>query len=163
MSLCVPLQVRISLTETVPFSSSTRRGSAWGGGGAPSAPSGNQVLKDPRIRERSYQAKMRQEIFAWLQATDYEISMQTLTSITGKDYRAIFHHLVNIIDPPYPFDPKMRFEDEFQPALKALRCPFASQIDNKWLAAPGSMHSWPALLAVLHWLVEMGKVSHDQP
>ncbi|KAF9227997.1 hypothetical protein BS17DRAFT_774616 [Gyrodon lividus] len=141
-----------------PLNSSTRRGSVWTSGAALPAPSGSQTLKDPRpIRERSYQAKMRQEIFSWLQGTGYEISMQTLTSITGKDYRAMFQHLVSMVDPSYPFDPKMRFEDEFQPALKALRYPFASQIDNKWLAAPGSMHSWPALLASLHWLVEMGK------
>lgn len=136
----------------------------WGGSGAIPAPSGSQVPKDPRpIRERSYQAKMRQEIFSWLQATEYEISMQTLTSITGKDFRAMFQHLVSVADPAYPFDPKMRFEDEFQPALKALKYPFASQIDNKWLAAPGSMHSWPTLLAVLHWLVQVGKVSLVHP
>lgn len=69
----------------------------------------------------------------------------------------MFQHLVNLIDPCYPFEPKVRFEDEFQPALRALRYPFVSQMDNKWLAAPGSMHSWPALLAVLHWLVDIGK------
>lgn len=123
------------------------------------APFGSQTLKDARpIRDRAYQSKMRQEIFSWLQTTEYEISMQVLMSITGKDYRSIFQHLVNLVDPCYPFDPKARFEDEFQPALRALRYPFASQLDNKWLAAPGSMHSWPTLLAVLHWLVEMGKV-----
>jgi hypothetical protein len=42
--------------------------------------------------------------------------------------------------------------------LKALRYPFAAQIDAKWLAAPASMHSWPFLLGMLHWLVEIGKV-----
>lgn len=93
--------------------------------------------------------------------------MHTLSSITGKDYRAIFQHLVTIVDPAYPFDARLRFEDEFQPALKALRYPFSAQIDNKWLAAPASPHSWPALLAALHWLVEMGKVTysphHKQP
>ncbi|KAL4068416.1 HEC/Ndc80p family-domain-containing protein [Scleroderma yunnanense] len=141
-----------------PLHSSTRRGSIWTGNASLAAPSGSQTLKDPRpIRDRAYQSKMRQEIFSWLQTTEYEISMQTLMSITGKDYRAMFQHLVNLVDPYYPFDPKMRFEDEFQPALRALRYPFASQLDNKWLAAPGSMHSWPTLLAVLHWLVVMGK------
>ncbi|KAI6133409.1 HEC/Ndc80p family-domain-containing protein [Pisolithus croceorrhizus] len=141
-----------------PLHNSTRRGSIWTGNAAISAPSGSQTLKDPRpIRERAYQSKMRQEIFSWLHATGYEISMQTLTNITGKDYRAMFQHLVNLIDPCYPFEPKVRFEDEFQPALRALRYPFVSQMDNKWLAAPGSMHSWPALLAVLHWLVDIGK------
>jgi kinetochore protein NDC80 len=103
---------------------------------------------------------MRQDIHSWLQSTGYEISMQTLVNITGKDFRSIFHHLVELIDPWHPFDPEMRFEDEFLPALKALRYPFAAQIDAKWLAAPASMHSWPFLLGMLHWLVEMGKVRH---
>ncbi|KAG1756164.1 HEC/Ndc80p family-domain-containing protein [Suillus occidentalis] len=141
-----------------PLTNSSRRGSVWTGGASLVPPSGSQAFKDPRpIRERSYQSKMKQEIYSWLQATEFEISMQTLSNITGKDYRAMFQHLVAIVDPGYPFDSRLRFEDEFQPALKALRYPFAAQIDNKWLAAPGSMHSWPALLAALHWLVEMGK------
>ncbi|KAG2364481.1 HEC/Ndc80p family-domain-containing protein [Suillus spraguei] len=153
-----------------PLTNSSRRGSVWTGGASLAPPSGSQAFKDPRpIRERSYQSKMKQEIYSWLQATEFDISMQTLSNITGKDYRAMFQHLVAIVDPGYPFDSRLRFEDEFQPALKALRYPFAAQIDNKWLAAPGSMHSWPALLAALHWLVEMGKArlnyleSEDDP
>ncbi|KAG1754258.1 HEC/Ndc80p family-domain-containing protein [Suillus lakei] len=145
-----------------PLTNSSRRGSVWTGGASLAPPSGSQTFKDPRpIRERSYQSKMKQEIYSWLQATEFDISMQTLSNITGKDYRTMFQHLVVIVDPGYPFDSRLRFEDEFQPALKALRYPFAAQIDNKWLAAPGSMHSWPALLAALHWLVEMGKARLD--
>ncbi|KAG1891512.1 HEC/Ndc80p family-domain-containing protein [Suillus subluteus] len=153
-----------------PLTNSSRRGSVWTGGVSLAPPSGSQTFKDPRpIRERSYQSKMKQEIYSWLQATEFDISMQTLSNITGKDFRAMFQHLVAIADPGYPFDTRLRFEDEFQPALKALRYPFAAQIDNKWLAAPGSMHSWPTLLAALHWLVEMGKArlnyleSEDDP
>ncbi|OJA10412.1 hypothetical protein AZE42_03545 [Rhizopogon vesiculosus] len=153
-----------------PLTNSSRRGSIWTGGASLAPPSGSQTFKDPRpLRERSYQTKMKQDIYSWLQATEFDISMQTLSNITGKDYRAMFQHLVTIVDPAYPFDARLRFEDEFQPALKALRYPFAAQIDNKWLAAPGSMHSWPALLAALHWLVEMGKArlnyleSEDDP
>lgn len=153
-----------------PLTNSSRRGSVWTGGPSLAPPSGSQTFKDPRpIRERSYQSKMKQDIYSWLQATEFDISVQTLSNITGKDYRAMFQHLVTIMDPGYPFDSRLRFEDEFQPALKSLRYPFSAQIDNKWLAAPGSMHSWPALLAVLHWLVEMGKArlnyleSEDDP
>lgn len=143
--------------------SSTRRGSMWGGGAAVTAPSSSQAIKDTRpLRDRPFQTKMRGDIYSWLQSTGYEISMQTLVNITGKDFRAIFHHLVELIDPWHPFDPKVRFEDEFLPALKALRYPFVAQIDVKWLAAPASMHSWPSLLGMLHWLVEMGKVSHSR-
>ena len=71
----------------------------------------------------------------------------------------MFDCLVLILDPSHPLNPNARFEDEFVPALKALRYPFAGGIDNKWLAAPASMHSWPALLGVLHWLVEACKVT----
>lgn len=156
-----PLARRILGSTPDLFLSSTRRGSIWGGAAAAAAPSSSQTVKDTRpLRDRPYQIKMRQDIHSWLQSTGYEISMQTLVNITGKDFRSIFHHLVELIDPWHPFDPEMRFEDEFLPALKALRYPFAAQIDAKWLAAPASMHSWPFLLGMLHWLVEMGKVRH---
>ncbi|KII88961.1 hypothetical protein PLICRDRAFT_53458 [Plicaturopsis crispa FD-325 SS-3] len=146
-----------------PLNNSTRRGSMWGGGGggggsAVAPPSSSQTMKDTRpLRDRPYQVKMRHDIINWLQHTGYEITMQVLVNITGKDFRAIFQHLVYLLDPCHPFDPKARFEDEFIPALKSLRYPFVNQMDVRWLAAPASMHSWPALLGVLHWLVEMSK------
>jgi kinetochore protein NDC80 len=101
---------------------------------------------------------MRQDIFNYLQSAGLDISMATLTNIQGKDYRAIFDYLVLSVDQSHPLNQNARFEDEFVPALRALRYPFAHQIDNKWLAAPASMHSWPSLLGVLHWLVEVCKV-----
>ncbi|KAF7359545.1 hypothetical protein MSAN_01297600 [Mycena sanguinolenta] len=140
-----------------PLNNSTRRGSTWGGG-APLAPSGSQGQKDPRpLRERAFQTQMKQDISAYLKGSGYEISQATLNNITGKDYRSIFDFLVSTLDPCHPLNQNARFEDEFVPALKALRYPFAHSIDNKWLAAPASMHSWPALLGVLHWLVEACK------
>jgi kinetochore protein NDC80 len=122
-----------------------------------------QPLKDSRpLRDRQYQAKMRQDIISWLQSTEYDISMQTLMNITGKEYRNIFLYLFSMLDPGYPFDPQARFEDEFIPALKCIRYPFVGQIDSKWLAAPASMHSWPSLLGVLHWLTVMCKVRSEE-
>jgi hypothetical protein len=104
---------------------------------------------------------MRQEIFLFLQSAGFEISPSTLSNIQGKEYRNIFEYLVLILDPMYMFSAG-RFEDDFTPALKALRYPYAHSIDNKWLAAPASMHSWPPLLGVLHWLVEMCKVGENR-
>lgn len=122
-------------------------------------PSSTLPVKDTRpLRDKQYQTKMRQEIHGWLQSTEYDISMQTLMNITGKDFRGIFQYLVAMLDPFYPFDPKTKFEDDFLAALKSLRYPFVGQLDPKWLAAPASMHSWPSLLGVLHWLVIMCKV-----
>jgi kinetochore protein NDC80 len=105
---------------------------------------------------------MRQDVVGWLQSTEYDISMQTLANITGKEYRNIVQYLFSMLDPGYPFDPQARFEDEFIPALKCLRYPFVGQVDPKWLAAPASMHSWPSLLGVLHWLVVMCKVRRKE-
>jgi kinetochore protein NDC80 len=122
-----------------------------------------QLLKDSRpLRDRQYQTKMRQDIVSWLQSTEYDISMQTLMNITGKEYRNIFHYLLSMLDPGYPFDSQARFEDEFIPALKCIRYPFVGQVDSKWLAAPASMHSWPSLLGVLHWLTVMCKVRSEE-
>lgn len=104
---------------------------------------------------------MRQEIFLFLQSAGFEISPSTLSNIQGKEYRNIFEYLVLNLDPMYMFSAG-RFEDDFAPALKALRYPFAHSMDNKWLAAPASMHSWPPLLGVLHWLVEMCKVGINE-
>ncbi|KAL0947142.1 hypothetical protein HGRIS_013270 [Hohenbuehelia grisea] len=138
---------------------STRRGSMWGGPPAAAASSVTQSTKDTRpLRDKHYQTKMRTDILNYLQTAGFEIMMATLTNIQGKDYRAIFNYLLSILEPAFPLNPSLRFEEEFVPALKALRYPYAHQIDNKWLAAPASMHSWPSLLGVLHWLVEACKI-----
>jgi len=134
----------------------------WSGGTTTAPPPSSQSAKDPRpLRDRPYQNKMRQDILNWLQGTGYDISMQTLLNITGNSYRSIVYHLVVELDANYYFDPNARFEEEFVPTLKALHYPFAAQIDPKWLAAPASMHSWPFLLGVLHWLVQMCRVSYE--
>jgi kinetochore protein NDC80 len=141
---------------------STRRGSLWGSGAAVPPPVAAHVLKDTRpLRDRQYQTKMRQDIVNWLGGTEYDISMQTLTNMTGKDYRNVFQFLLSMLDPGYLFDPQVRFEDEFVSALKCVQYPFVGQVDPKWLAAPASMHSWPSLLGVLHWLVCMCKVRRE--
>lgn len=129
----------------------------WSGGPA-SAPSLSQAKDTRPLRDKQYQAKMRQDIYLYLQGSHGEVSMATLSNIQRKEYRAIFFFLVEILDPGYISVEGARFEDEFVPALKALRYPYAHQIDNKWLAAPASMLSWPSLLGVLHWLVNLCKV-----
>ena len=139
--------------------SSVRRGSVWVGGTTMAPLSVGQALKDNRpLRDRPFQAKMRQDLYNYLNESGYEISMPMLTSMQGKDYRAIFDTLVLTLDPWHPLKEGVLFEDEFIPALKALQYPFAHQINTEWLAAVASPHSWPYLLGVLHWLMELCKV-----
>ncbi|KAH9977211.1 HEC/Ndc80p family-domain-containing protein [Lactifluus volemus] len=158
-----PLLASASKHGRTPLSSSARRGSLWGGGAGVLSQASIQPLKDTRpLRDRQYQTKMRQDIVAWLQSTEYDMSMQTLMNITGKEYRNIFQYLISMLDPVYPFDHQARFEDEFILALKCIRYPFVGQVDPRWLAAPASMHSWPSLLGVLHWLTVMCKVRSER-
>lgn len=132
----------------------------WAGGSQASAPSGSQgTVKDSRpLRERPYQAKMRQDIVAWLDSNGISISPQVLQNITGKDFRVVFQDLIRLLDPEWPFAADQAFDDQFVNSLKAFRYPFIGQLDRKILATPGAMHAWPFLLGVLHWLAELGKV-----
>lgn len=117
------------------------------------------AVKDSRpLRDRAFQTEMRKELLAWLSETGFECTMATLQNITGNNFRVIFQYLINLLDPNFVFDPKAKLEEEFIPVLKCVRYPFINQLDTKWLAAPASMHSWPALLGCLHWLVKQGKV-----
>lgn len=144
-----------------------QKGAGWGSGRqsmippTPMVPSHTQ--KDPRNnRDKAVQQQMRNTIFSWLQGSPFPgtISRQTLLSPTAKDFRGIFEYLIGLLDPSYSFGEKGRkFEDEVVPLLKAFQYPFADSIDKKWLAAPASMHSWPSLLAMIHWLAELSKVT----
>ncbi|KAI0797792.1 HEC/Ndc80p family-domain-containing protein [Abortiporus biennis] len=137
---------------------SARRGSMWMGGGQPSAPSGSQTLRDPRpIRDGAFQQKIRRDIVNFLQKTGFDIPNNVLRNITGADFGAIFKHLVSCLDPQWPFNPDQRWEEQFFAPLRALKYPYIGAIDSKMLPTPAAQHSWPTLLAMLHWLTEMGK------
>jgi kinetochore protein NDC80 len=128
-------------------------------GALPPAHSLAAPQKDTRpLRDKQYQSKMRQDILVHLQKCGLDINMSKLLNIQGKDYRLIFDFLLLNIDPNYPINSEARFEDEFVPALKHLQYPYVGNIDNKWLAAVASMHSWPHLLGVLHWLTVLDMV-----
>ena len=45
--------------------------------------------------------------------------------------------------------------NEFINILKWLRYPYAEGIDKKYLSTVGGLHSWPSLLAALHYLVSL--------
>ncbi|KAH9854040.1 HEC/Ndc80p family-domain-containing protein [Lenzites betulinus] len=139
--------------------STNRRGSMWQGGSQGSSqPSSQSYAKDARpLRDRSFQAKMRQDIGMFLMNTGFEVAPQMLQNITGKDFRAVFQHLIQCLDPIWEFKPEQRFEEQFMQALRAVKYPYIGQIDIKWLPTPAAMHSWASLLGMLHWLVELCK------
>ncbi|GER24703.1 kinetochore protein NDC80-like protein [Striga asiatica] len=48
-----------------------------------------------------------------------------------------------------------KIDEDLGHALKFLNCPF--KLNKSALRAPGTPHSWPNLLAVIHWLVQIIK------
>ncbi|KAI0637190.1 HEC/Ndc80p family-domain-containing protein [Trametes polyzona] len=142
-----------------PMRSNNRRGSMWQGGSQGSAPPSSQsYAKDTRpLRDKSFQAKMRQDVGMFLMNTGFEVAPQMLQNITGKDFRAVFQHLIECLDPIWSFKVEQRFEEQFMQVLRAMKYPYIGQIDIKWLPTPAAMHSWPSLLGMLHWLVELCK------
>ncbi|CAN4110635.1 unnamed protein product [Withania somnifera] len=48
-----------------------------------------------------------------------------------------------------------KLEDNLQTLLKSLNCPV--KLNKSALRAPGTPHSWPSLLAAIHWLVQLCK------
>nr|DAD18353.1 TPA_asm: hypothetical protein HUJ06_019816 [Nelumbo nucifera] len=49
--------------------------------------------------------------------------------------------------------PSFKLEEDLPLLLKHLNCPF--KLNKSALKAPGTLHSWPSLLAVIHWLIEL--------
>ncbi|ORX93387.1 hypothetical protein K493DRAFT_36569 [Basidiobolus meristosporus CBS 931.73] len=112
--------------------------------------------KDPRpIREKDWQASKTRKLVNFLAHNGYpsSISAKTFQSPTTKDFQSAFKFLYQLLDPKYVF--RKRFEEECPLLLKELRYPLADQITKVQLYAVGSMHTWPTLLGVLVWLMEL--------
>ncbi|KAJ1283577.1 hypothetical protein BS78_03G138500 [Paspalum vaginatum] len=60
----------------------------------------------------------------------------------------------------YPPD-EANFEDDLIQALRMFRCP--CKITRSALKAPGTPHSWPPLLSVLHWLTLLAQTFDAHP
>lgn len=87
---------------------------------------------------------------------DHAISPKILTRPAVKDFHNIVMFLFRQIDPNYTSTGK--FEDEVVTMFKHLGYPY--QISKANLAAVGSPHAWPSLLASIMWLIEL--LSYDE-
>lgn len=87
---------------------------------------------------------------------NHAISPKILTRPAVKDFHNIVMFLFVQIDPNYKSAGK--FEDEVVTMFKYLGYPY--QISKSNLAAVGSPHAWPSLLASIMWLIEL--LSYDE-
>ncbi|KAL6621253.1 hypothetical protein ACP70R_033685 [Stipagrostis hirtigluma subsp. patula] len=75
----------------------------------------------------------------------------------ARDILAALRHLLDRLD--YPLREKeVAFEDDLIFFLRQLGCPY--KLTRSALKAPGTRHSWPPLLSVLHWLTILAAYSH---
>ncbi|KIJ44151.1 hypothetical protein M422DRAFT_208441 [Sphaerobolus stellatus SS14] len=116
----------------------------------------SQPVKDGRlIRDKTFQQIATRQIHKFLNDGQFPggATMKMLQSPTSKEYQAVFRWLFEILDPCYVLCKGGKtFEDEIIPTLKYHRYPAADAIKPSWFKAIASMHAWPSMLAVLHWM-----------
>jgi SMC interacting uncharacterized protein involved in chromosome segregation len=111
-------------------------------------------MSDPRpISDKSFQNACIRSLIAYLTSHGYDqpISPKALSTPTGKEFLHIVQFLFRMVDPNIKFVSKT--EEEVPMLFKRVGYPFA--ISKSALAAVGSPHTWPGLLAALSWLVEL--------
>lgn len=110
---------------------------------------------DPRpLGDKVYQGNCARTIIAFLSANGYEYQIlpKTLSSPTTKDFTNIMMFLTRHVDPNL-LKGFGKLEEEVPQLFKRLKYPF--QISKSNLAAVGSPHTWPTILAALCWIVEL--------
>ncbi|CAK4082625.1 unnamed protein product [Aphanomyces euteiches] len=115
-------------------------------------------MADPRpISDRNYMANSIRLLIEFLTDRHYDhaLSHQLLTKPMKKDFVNIMQFLFRELDPNFEFSPKI--EEDVANCYRTLKYPFP--ISKTALAAVGSPHSWPPLLAAISWIVEL--LSYD--
>lgn len=119
----------------------------------------NRTSKDPRpVKDRAFQKKARDEITFFLESQGYPqiLTEKTLTNPTTRDFQEIFKFIYHCFDgkPVSSLNNlQKKFEDEVPVLLRAAGYPYTSDISKSHLQAIGAQHSWPGMLAMLHWFV----------
>ncbi|KAM0331714.1 hypothetical protein ACHAQA_003393 [Verticillium albo-atrum] len=126
------------------------------------APQPAGVPRDPRpLRDRSYQAKIGQEVLDYLAQNNFEMQMKhtlsqnIIKSPTQKDFNYMFQWLYHRIDPSYRF--QKNIDQEVPPILKQLRYPYERSITKSQIAAVGGQN-WSTFLGLLHWMMQLAQM-----
>ena len=119
-----------------------------------SASSTQTVRTDPRpINDKAFQQQCIKQLLAFLLERGYEypISHKSLSRPSAKDFMHICTFMLRLVDSNFQKG-TMKFEDEVALNFKCIGYPYT--ISKTALVAAGSMHTWPALLAALSWLMD---------
>ncbi|KAI6783561.1 kinetochore protein NDC80 [Emericellopsis cladophorae] len=120
------------------------------------------VPRDPRpLRDRSYQARLGQELMEYMTHHNFELEMKhvlsanVMKSPTQKDFNYMFQWLYHRIDPSHRF--QKNIDQEVPPILKQLRYPFERSITKSQIAAVGGQN-WYTFLGLLHWMMQLAQM-----
>ncbi|KAF8976298.1 kinetochore-associated Ndc80 complex subunit ndc80 [Entomortierella lignicola] len=145
-----------------PPMSSNRRVSGFAPRQSMSGPLGSGLftssvnIRDPRpVKDKAYQRNLIHNIVNFLSQSGYpnNITTKNLTQPSNKDFQDIFKFMYLKLEPGYDFQKK--FEDEVPVLLKTMRYPAADTITKTSLYTVGTPHSWPNMLALLGWMMEV--------
>jgi len=123
-----------------------------------------QTFKDPRPRDKKTIAQWQREVHEFLQERGYQepLTIKTLQTPTTKDFHNIFKFVIQCSDPCHVWGIYgKKLEDEVIPLLKSMGYTAYDTLTKSGLQAPGSMHTWPQLLAMLHWIVTTIKLREE--
>ncbi|KAI8602225.1 HEC/Ndc80p family-domain-containing protein [Dissophora ornata] len=126
-----------------------------GSGGLP-ALNTNVTIRDPRpVKDKAFQRSLIHNLVNFLTQAGYPhaISAKNLTQPTNKDFQDIFKFLYLKLEPGYDFQRK--FEDDVPVLLRTMRYPAADTITKTSLYTVGTPHSWPNMLALLGWMMDV--------
>jgi kinetochore protein NDC80 len=113
------------------------------------------------LKDRSYQAKIGQELLEYLAQHNFEMEMKhmlsqnIIKSPTQKDFNYVFQWLYHRIDPSYRF--QKNIDQEVPPLLKQLRYPYEKSITKSQIAAVGGQN-WSTFLGLLHWMMQLAQM-----
>merc|ERR1712224_680184 len=112
------------------------------------------------IGERAYTQQCIKHLISFLSSHYYDraLSPKLLTVPTKKDFEHIVLFLFQQIDPEFEFNAQEMKED-VRNYFKSFGYPF--NISKSSLAAVGSPHTWPSLLAALIWVVQVLEYSEQ--
>lgn len=111
--------------------------------------------EDPRpLTSRPFIEESIQELLVFLHKREIpvDITEKQLRSPTTKDFQNVFTFLVSQ-SVPYSFNPDKTLVDNVTGALRMLSYPYI--VSKSALSSVGSSHTWPSLLGVCTWLMQL--------
>ncbi|CAI9103915.1 OLC1v1002510C2 [Oldenlandia corymbosa var. corymbosa] len=119
---------------------------------ASTRPSSSSIGINPRssmvpITDKSYQVSAIRTINAYLSSHSFPVTLKPPLP-SAKDIMETLKFILSRLG-----FTASKIEDDLQIVLKTLNSPV--KLNKSALRAPGTPHSWPSLLAVIHWLVQV--------